>query len=678
MGTGYFPRLAKDGIKKNGKLYIPYILTCIAMVMMFYIVSFLTTSEVVANVRGGVQLQSLLGFGCWVIAIFSFFFLFYSHSFLLRRRKKEFGLYYILGMNKKNIVHILFDETLMVAGISLVAGLFFGIFFSKLAELLLLNIARADIDFSLSISPKAILMTLAVFAVIYLIQFFSSTIQIAKMNAIGLLRSENVGEKKLKGNVVFAVAGLLILGGAYYIAVTIKNPVAAIGWFFVAVIMVIVATYLLFISSSVFLCIMLKKNKDYYYKPNHFVSISSMAYRMKRNGAGLASICILATMVLVMISSTTCLYFGTEDSINTRCPREANYCLTFKNEEGISDEQVRHYENLVKEVAQKNDISIENVIENRLYSAIGIIDGDTCHLQAEEFNNMSMNDIGDVANIYCMSIEDYNHFYNKNIKLGKNEILLGVKNGTYEKDHLKIFGEKNFKIKDTVENCEEMISGDISVVPSYVMVLESPNQVVADLLGKVDEEGKTYAFTEWNYSFDTGVELEKQRTMREELRDKFLSELNMDWGSVNSEYKEELAISFYSDFGGLLFLGIVLSITFILATVLIIYFKQISEGYEDQNRFEIMQNVGMTKKEIKKSINSQLLLVFFIPLIAAGTHLAFAFPMIRKLLLLFGLNNVALFVATSLISFSVFGVFYIIVYRMTANLYYEIVSGTKK
>ena len=304
MKTGFYPKLALDGIKKNKRMYLPYILTCIGMVMMQYIIGFLQYSDMLASMPGARTAQEMIKMGVWVIAVFAGIFLFYTNSFLIRHRKKEFGLYNILGMGKRNIGFILFWENLIISVFSVAVGLILGIAFSKLAELGFVNIVNGDVTFAITVSAKAIIQTAAIFGVIFVLLFLNAIRQVRFSSAISLLKSENIGEKPPKGNWFVGILGVVILGAAYYIAVSIKDPLTALTLFFAAVIMVIIGTYLIMIAGSVLFCRILQKKKNYYYKSNHFISVSSMVYRMKRNGAGLASICILATMVLVMISST--------------------------------------------------------------------------------------------------------------------------------------------------------------------------------------------------------------------------------------------------------------------------------------------------------------------------------------------------------------------------------------
>lgn len=362
MKKFFYPRLAFDGIRKNKRLYLPYILTQIGMIMMYYIVIFLRYGESLKGTFGEGTVNIVLMLGGWVIAIFACIFLFYTNSFLIRRRKKEFGLYNILGMDKKNISILLFWESLITSAISLFCGLVLGVALSKLAELGLVKaIGGTDISYVFHVSPTAILLTVGVFAVIFLLLFINSVRQIMGASAVTLIRSENLGEKPPKANPLLGITGAVLLIGAYITAVVITEPLSAILVFFIAVIMVIIGTYLLMIFGSVLLCRFLQKRKNYYYKPNHFISVSSMTYRMKRNGAGLASVCVLATMVLVMISSTTCLLFGTEDSINTRYPRDIVLSTGFDTIDGLDDGNIEKVAAGVDSLAASHKANASNL-----------------------------------------------------------------------------------------------------------------------------------------------------------------------------------------------------------------------------------------------------------------------------------------------------------------------------
>lgn len=349
MKSLFYPKLAWMGIRKNKRLYVPYILASMGMVMMYYIVAFLSTSSALEMIPGGSVMQGMLGLGMFVIVVFSLLFLFYTNSFLTRRRKKEFGLYNILGMGKWNLAKILVWESLTSAVISIGGGLLAGIVFSKFAELGMVNLLMGEVTFSFHLGAKPIMETLKWFSIIFLLILIHTLWEIRGASPMELLRSENAGEKPPKANWILALLGIVILGLAYYLAVSIQHPIDALLWFFVAVIMVIVATYLLFVAGSVTLCRILQKNKNYYYRTNHFVSVSSMVYRMKRNGEGLASICILCTMVLVMLSGTVCLYVGTEDSLRTRFPRNIMLDTSFSNMEAMESGEMDRIRKLAGE-----------------------------------------------------------------------------------------------------------------------------------------------------------------------------------------------------------------------------------------------------------------------------------------------------------------------------------------
>lgn len=683
MRAGFYPKLAWNGITKNKRFYLPYILTCVGMVSMFYIVSFLSTSPLLLYMPGSETVSSTLNLGSWVIGAFSLLFLFYTNSFLMKRRKKEFGLYNILGMGKWNIGRILFWETIITVLISFVCGAVFGIALSKLAELCLVNVIRGDVDFSLTVSSDALISTLTLFSVIFLLIFLNDIRQIKFTNPAELLRSENAGEKPPKANWFLGIVGVLLLGGAYYIAITIEDPVSALVLFFVAVLMVIVGTYLVFISGSVMFCRILQKRKKYYYKPNHFISVSSMVYRMKRNGAGLASICILATMVLVMISSTASLYFGSESSLAIRYPRDFTINVNFMDIEDMNDENISSLRDSIGGVAEDNDASQTDVIEYRWASVSGLLDGNEMETDVSNVD-FTIDMINDTTIVYFIPLSDYNRMMNKNETLGEDEVLVYTVRSSFDEDNFIIKQGNSFEKIYNVKNklSDFTISGDAAMgfYPSVYIVVPDFASAVAPLSELLDYNGNEMVSLRWFYGFNTDVPTEKHAEMETEIFTA-IGNVAEDIESAHGfscESREEESVSYYSTFGGLFFLGALLSVVFIFAAVLIIYYKQTSEGYEDQARFEIMQKVGMTKKEIRKSINSQLLTVFFLPLIFSAMHLAFSFPIIRKILLLFNLNDVFLFAVTTVICFICFALLYTFVYRITSNSYYAIVSGQKR
>ena len=682
MKKGFYSKLAWTGIRKNKKLNTPYILTCIGMVMMFYIVSFLSISDILNSMPGGDTMQMMLGFGCGVIGVFALIFLFYTNSFLVRRRKKEFGLYNILGMGKWNLARVLLWESLIIAGISLAIGLFFGIVFSKFAELAMINILSAEITFSLTIAPQAIIQTLALFAGIFLLILLNTLRQIHLTNPIELLHSENVGEKPPKANWFFALAGVVILGGAYYLAVSIEDPIMAMLWFFVAVIMVIVATYLLFISGSVAVCRILQKKKNYYYKANHFVSVSSMAYRMKRNGAGLASICILCTMVLVMVSSTVCLYIGTEDSLRAYYPR--NICLDTQASKisTIDSETTEKIRELSDQVLLENGQEGKNTLDYRVAEFPGYISDGVVQTDQSSVPTFQLSAYSDIWQVFVISLDDYNRLMGQQETLRDDEVLIytTIENG-YTEETIAIDNAKPMKVKKAVTHFTDNGIDAVETVPSLYIFVPDLEQYLAPLMDATDDNGNPAIELHWFYGFDLECDDEIQIQIYRQIQNglgqlSFSSEDDSFIIQCESVVNERQV--FYGLYGGLFFLGILLGVVFIFAAVLIIYYKQISEGYEDQSRFEIMQKVGMTQKDIRKSINSQVLTVFFLPLIAAGIHLCFAFPLISKLLTLFNLTNLHLLILTTIACYLIFTLFYMLVYKITSKAYYSIVSGIGK
>lgn len=672
INIGFYPKIAWDGIRKNKRLYLPYILIGSVMVMMYYILSFLTESPALEQMKGGSVLMSILNIGCGVIAVFSVLFLFYTNSFLVKQRYREFGLYNILGMDKRNISRVMLWETLFTAVIVLAVGMVSGIALSKTAELVLLNMLNMAITFRFSIGFLSLRDTSLLFAMIYLLLAINSIIKVRISKPIELIRSSKTGEKTPKFSWLFGLIGVILLGIAYYLAVSIKEPVTALAWFFAAVILVIIGTYLIFISGSIAFCKLLQKNKRYYYKPNHFVSVSTMVYRMKRNGAGLASICILLTMVLVMISSTASLYFGAEDSFINNYPSSINIVLTFDNIDGISDDYLNKLRNDISEhTGDGVDLS-----GTRVCSIPGMFTDNGIMTDYTHVEHISYDSVGYLR---AVSLEDYNRMMNESRSLASDECLIySDRIATQWKEFTVEYGN-TYKVKELLTEYGEDGYNRESAVP-YVFIVVSDINTFAEPLSDIkNQNGDPISLDySWRCGIDVAAEDEiaVKNGIYNAIRPNITGEGVLRYMSIES--REEERERFFELYGSLFFLGIMLSIVFILAAVLIIYYKQISEGYEDQNRFEIMQKVGMTKSDIRKSINSQMLTVFFMPLIAAGIHLSFAYPFISKILLLFSFDNTLLNILATLICFAIFGLFYAIVYKFTSLLYYSIVSGKKE
>ncbi|MDE6470808.1 MAG: FtsX-like permease family protein [Eubacterium sp.] len=670
MKLGIYPQLAINSIQKNKRLYTPYILTCSGMIMMFYIMAFLANGKAIENMLGAEFIYLVLNLGCIVIGVFSLIFLFYTNSFLIRRRKKEFGLYNILGMGKPNLAIVLICESVIITIISLAIGLFFGILFSKFAELVMVNILKLDADFSFRIEWSAVKITVMLFAAIFLLLLINTLRQIRLSEPIEMLRSENTGEKPPKSNVLLAVLGVAILAGAYYIAVTIKEPLTALLLFFVAVVMVIAATYMLFITGSVSVCKALQKNKNYYYKTNHFVSTSSMIYRMKRNGAGLASICILCTMVLVMISSTTCLYTGAENSINSSYPRDILVEAVSSQISKLENTQPIIEENALQ-AAEDAKLTPQNILNYCCAQYIVKTDGNKIN---------SHNDYADCELAFIVSTDDYNRITDNQESLADDEVMIyRSKNKKFKESEIIIENTNTYKVKKVLP---EFITNNIdgmNVLSSLYIVVNDVESFIKPVEKLADFKGDRAITFRQYYGYNLDCEDKEQLEIFKQLSSAINTIAdNNDLRSLQCHSRADERAGFYDLFGSLFFLGILLGIVFIFAAVLIIYYKQISEGYEDQSRFEIMQKVGMDKKEIRKSINSQVLTVFFLPLAMSAVHLGFAFPMIYKMLILFGITDLKFLILITLACFALFALFYILVYKITSKAYYSIVINAKK
>ena len=622
--------------------------------------------------HGGQEMQMILSWGTGVVAIFAAIFLFYMNSFLMRRRKTEFGLYNILGMGKWNIARILCWQNGMLFGTSMVGGLGLGILLSKLSELMAAKMLGNSSPMGFRIEPNAVRNTVLLTAVSYGIILLYSLGQIHVSKPIALLRGEKQGEKPPKARWLLTLCGLVMLGIAYYLSVTIQQPIAAFSMFFLAVVLVILATYLLFICGSVALCKLLQKNKRYYYQKNHFISVSSMAYRMKRNGAGLASICILATMVLVMLSSTTCLYFGKEDALRTRYPSDLSVELRFAKDEGGMDEaNIAIARGMIEDVIKQDGLDVQGQFDIRSAWFSGLLTGNTFS-RAEESTLM---DYERAVDLTILPLEDYARMMGEDLTLEPGEAYLCSPRMAYTQPDIRI-GELSYQIKGQLPGFGGFGADSANITTTIYLIVPDFDAAVNALR---TQNTRYPVVVSWQYSFDSGSPDEAQIAF---LRDMMGTFADNREGLVYASYTvESIAFNrgdFVGTYGSLFFLAILLSIVFLAAAVLILYYKQISEGYEDQARFEIMQRVGMTKTDIRKSINSQLLLVFFLPLLFAGLHLGFAFPFIHKLLMLFNLTNLKLLIGTTVVTFAIYAVFYTLVYRITSNSYYSIVAGAKE
>lgn len=683
MKISIYPRLARTGISKNKRLYVPYILTCVGMVAVFYIIAALALNTVIKGMKGEGSVKLILNLGEGVIGIFSLIFLFYTNSFLIRRRNREFGLYNILGMGKKDISKIISFETLIIYVISLAGGLFCGIALSKLAELGLLNIISAKTDFGFYVPVEAVIHTIIVYSVIFVLLFINSVRRVHSSDALSLLKSENIGEKPPRSNVFIAVLGIILLGGAYAISVSVRSPLKVLSLFFVAVVMVIIATYMLMTAGSVTLCRVLQKNKKYYYKKNHFVSVSSMAFRMKRNGAGLASICILSTMVLVMIASSFSLFVGIEDTLHTIYPRNIALTVRGLKAEVLEQDNLDKFRRTIARACAGYEYAKDNLLEYRYLSTYGALRGDSVYIDYSSINSAKNSAQGSLNEVYVIPLEDYNAVTGDKISLENGQALIYINHDSYNYKSIVLANARSLEIAGSADKLintgittQEYASG----VNSIFLVVADFDEYIKPIIDLGSDKSGEFSAPSliWYYGFDFACDSQTaeiiQRNMHSSLENISDTETPLYERFLVQDIGDRRE-DFYAVYGGLFFIGIILSLVFIIAAILIIYYKQVSEGYEDSTRFEIMQKVGMTNKDIKKSINSQVLTVFFAPLIMAGIHLAFAFPALWKMLQLFQLFNKGLVILVTASVFAVFAFFYVIVYKMTSNTYYKIVSN---
>jgi putative ABC transport system permease protein len=655
--TFFYLKLAVNNLKKNSKAYVPYIITCIGTIIMFYNMCFLASAKTLGLISDDGSLKMILTFGTVVIGIFSAIFLFYTNSFLVKKRKKEFGLFNILGMEKKHIAKIMFWETVLTGAISLSAGLAGGILLSKAMILLLFKIIAIRVTFGFEVPTLAVVITPVLFGAIFAINFIYNSLTVRLSKPVELLKGGNVGEKEPKTKLFQGIVGLLSLSAGYYIALFTESPLQALTLFFIAVILVMIGTYCLFTSGSIAVLKLLRKNKNYYYKPKNFISVSSMIYRMKRNAAGLANICILSTAVIVMLSSTVSLYIGVEDVLRTRYPRDITVGSSF-----ISDENVEKMNKIIEDTTDSLGIERRNVLNYRYLTVVAFQEDSRFQLQGDSLR------FKDSAALFFMDIDGYNKMYNANKTLEENEVLLYEYRGRLPGDSMTI-EDLQLRIKERVPAFEGDGNTSAMMINSFYLVARKDDlQKIIRVSDPDNTKGKDLAYF---YGFDVNADKQTQIQLATEIR-KGLKELGISYYADGADLSRE---SFYTLYGGLFYLGIFLGLLFIMATVLIIYYKQIAEGYDDKERYEIMQKVGMSREEVRKSINSQVIKVFFLPLLAAVIHIAFAFKVITKLLEIFNLTNVPLFALCTLSTILIFSVFYVAVYTLTAKTYYKIVKG---
>jgi putative ABC transport system permease protein len=666
LGKNFYIKLALTNLFRDKKMYIPYVIANTTIVSVYFMVVTIIYSKGLADVPSGDSLQMMFRVGMVVMSIFTVIFMLYINSFLIKRRKKEFGLYGILGLEKRHVARVIIWENLILNVFSILLGMVIGLVFGKLIFLLIFYALKVTANSRFLVPYQAFTYTSVMFMGIFIVTTIFNLLHVSLANPIDLLKGGQIGEKKVRFIIPLTLIGSAGLGWAYYTALTVTRAIAALNLFMVAVIVVIFSTYILFTSGSIFLLRILKKNKKIYYKANNFISISSMFHRMKQNAAGLATICILSTMVLVTVSTCTSLYIGMEEILGITNPNDMEINMTGD----ATKEQILAVDNKINELSEKYEITFEDKYSYYTFSDIlllkdGILSsGDFDSTDPSMSTMMEMEEY--LWDIKYITIDDYNKVCGGNESLSTNEvIILGSKELSQVKE-LKLDTDKY--IVKSIELNTKFTKGKNGEIPKQIYMVFSNLEEATKYNNLMNPDR-----VEVNYKRITILNLDGSN---DELN-KFSHEV-LEKGYLENVYN----ITSLSDdrefgyglYGGLLFLGTFFTILFLAATVLIIYFKQVSEGYDDKDRFVILQKVGMDDIEVKKTINKQILIVFFLPLLAALLHLWVARHMIIKLLEVFYLYNVSLTTICMAVTSLVFIVAYIIVFRLTARTYYKIVK----
>lgn len=667
MRNSFYFRLALTNIKKHARSYVPYIITCVITIAMFYIIKSLAFN--LDKNLSSISAATSMSLGSIVVAIFAIIFLFYTNSFLLKKRKKEFGLYNILGMEKKHMSALIATESLIISVISLVLGLIIGIALDKLIFMIVIKLLDGQSPLGFTIIPEAILHTVVLFCIIFAAILLNSVRIVYTTKTIDLLHGSNAGEKEPKTKWLLAILGVLCLGGGYTISIISKNPVSAIGLLFIAIVLVVIGTYFIFVAGIIALLKLLRKNKGFYYKTSHFISVSGMIYRMKQNAVGLANICVLSTMVLVMVSTTSSLVIGMQDTINTISPYDYSISVV----DGKTNQQVKDD---IKNTAADNNLKITKFVDYQYLEFNADLNYN--NITASDYSVESKNLVG----LIIVTQQDYNMLTNSNVDLSDDQVMMFCQK-SFPYSDLTIFDQR-YKVKES-RKISDFIPGKnrigYSIYDSYGIVVKDNSQLqqISKYYNSFYKNSETNEYNEPNCcfyecNFNVDADLKKQLEFNEIIKNSELYQGSYYSDSISSTFKSEILQAFRDTYSSLFFLGIFLSILFIMATILIIYYKQISESYDDKERYEIMQNVGMSHTEVKKTIRSQVLTVFFLPLIVAGVHVAFAFPIMSRVLSLFGLINVTLYITCTVICFLVFALMYGIIFAITSRLYYKTVN----
>ena len=664
-----YPRLAATNLKKNRRFYLPYLLACIVIVALFCIILTLASDPYLGQMQHGGSVSQVLGFGVLIMALFSAIILFYTNSTFTKQRKREFAIYNILGMEKRHISYVLFWESLYTAAMTLFFGLVAAGVFSKLLQLVLVRLIGGEATFGLNISLMSIGYTAVFFGALFLLLLLNTIRIIHLSNPVQLLRAGSEGEREPRSKWILALLGAVCLAAGYIISLRTNAALYAIQYFFPAVILVIIGTYLTFIALSIVVLKALRKNRRYYYKTSHFATVSGLIYRMSRNAAGLASICILSTMVLVTVSTTVSLYKGVDAYAAVRWPQDMTLTLmTDKQTNTVPD--VAPVLQVVDDAMTRSGLTQSNVHGYRTVRFSTLRSGDAL----DQFTGSGV----DAYTVMVLDTEGYADLTGEQVTLAPGDALAWT-DGKPFGDTVTICG-RAFRLRPLDSFPLDSGSSIMGLHTLYLVVpdLDSVLDLRAQQNAYVSEHGGTRSMLNYTYQFDlSGTDAEQLDALHALLSDPAFASAAE---AANVQYTTDMRADGYptlrSMYGGFLFLGFFLGFVFLFATVLIIYYKQVSEGYDDRGRFRIMQQVGMTPKEVKATIRTQVLLMFFLPLVTAAIHIAFAFPLIKQIVFAFGLQNVHLFLLCTLGTFGVFALLYTFVYLLTARTYYRIVRMT--
>ena len=675
MGKLLYPRLAWQNIKGDRRFFAPYFLALLGNVAAFYIMTALAVDPGMSQLHGAMYVQSFCFMGMFIAAVFSAVFLLYVNGFLMKQRKKALGLYNILGMGKSHIAAVLFFETLFVGGAGIVCGLLTGLLFHKLVTLALYKLLRFAVPFGFAISWDAMARTAVLFGVLIGLTLLSNLNKVRVSKPIELLYGGQVGEREPRTKWFMTLLGVLTLGAGYYIALRTTNGMEAIAFYFVAVFLVIIGTYCLFTAVSIFVLKALRANKRFYYKTSHFIGVSGMLYRMKQNAVGLANICILSTMVMVMVSGTLSLYLGTQDIVNRQAPSDLTVLVRYDPDEAEPFDpaaMLRFQEGFIQDQGY-------SVSEDLIYSSFTFTVG-----RLPDGSYTTENDLVTlgtaITTIQVLTQDAYAAATGVSLGLEAGEVAFGGEEDVLTIHWGTLEGAGSFGRSDltVAQHLEESLSADAAVSDTSTLVVADTAALMELYENQKEAYGEDSSWMEWQASFSVDATDEELRAVQQAynqyVRDDAVFGGTGKWWSCGWTLRCDVEADAYGLAGGFLFLGIFLGTIFLMATVLIIYYKQISEGYEDKARFEIMQKVGLSREEVRASIRSQVLMVFFLPIAVAAIHILFDFNMVEKLLTLFQVYNTTLTALCTLGTVLVFFLVYGAVYLLTARTYYKIVE----